>query len=203
MKNLLLLLLFIPFNCFAQELNDDGSITKVVNVEITADEIYSKINEWVAETYNSAEAVTKLNSKSKVITEGTNNVKLKYGKYNIEFKLKHTVSISIRDNKYKMDLAFGEVTSLGSGSVYDWSKFENEAITYGKKMTKGEYQEFLKTNLSNAYKGKKLEKQIKKVAVDGLDKIWGNYEYNCDSIDKMIKSFFNDIENKVSSSDDW
>ena len=177
MKKLLFVLLFVSFNCFAQELNDDGSITKVVNVEMSADEIYSKINEWVAETYNSTEAVTQLNSKSKVITKGTNNLTLKYGKYNIEYKLKHTVSISIRDNKYKMDLAFGEVTSLGSGSVFDWSSFEEQGISYGIKMTKDEYQELMKSNLSKSYKGKKLQKQIQKVAVDGLDEIWGKYEY--------------------------
>jgi len=203
MKKLIIVLLFFPFTCFAQELNDDGTITKVVNVEMSADDIYAKLNEWVAETYNSAEAVTQLNSKSKIITKGNSTLTLKINAKNIyDYRIKHTLSISIRDKKYKMDLSLGEITS-SAGFTYKLSEYAGQGLVYGKKLTKDQYQEHLKNELSKIHTGKKLQKRIQKIAVDDLDDRYSAYEHNCLSIDEMVNSFFNGIENKVKAEDDW
>ena len=204
MKKLLLVLLFVPFTCLAQELNDDGTITKVVNVEMSADGIYSKINEWVAETYNSAEAVTQLNSKTKIIIKGNSVLRLKSGGSEFDYRLKHTLSISIRDKKYKMDLSLGEITTTPvSYASIPWSEW---GIDYGKKMTKDQYLEWSKNQFSKSgiYKGKKLQRNIKKYVVDALDENYSGYEFNSNTFDKMVNSFFIDIENNVNAEeDDW
>jgi len=204
MKKLLLVLLFVPLLSFGQELNDDGSITKVVNVEMSADEIYSKINEWVAETYNSAEAVTQLNSKTKIIIKGNSVLRLKSGGSEVDYRLKHTISISIRDKKYKMDLSLGKVTSSAAANIS--MKVSDFWLTYGKKKTKDQYLEWSKNQFSKylSYKGKKLQRNIKKYVVDALDDNYSGYEFNSNTFDKMVNSFFIDIENKVNAEeDDW
>ena len=69
MKKLLTIIavLFITANAYAQEINEtNDGLTHVVNVELSQDEIYAKVNEWLAETYNSLPDVLKLDSKSNV-----------------------------------------------------------------------------------------------------------------------------------------
>ena len=77
MKKLLLILMFVPLVSFGQDVNKESNgWTKVFNVELSADEIYAKVNEWVAETYKNPEEVTKLNSKSKLIVGGNLTINL-------------------------------------------------------------------------------------------------------------------------------
>ena len=80
MKKLLTLIavLFISAPAYAQEINDtNDGLTHVVNVELSQDEIYAKVSEWLAETYNSLPDVLKLDSKSKVMVKGIINFDFK------------------------------------------------------------------------------------------------------------------------------
>ena len=51
MKKLLTIIavLFITANAYAQEINEtNDGLTHVVNVELSQDEIYAKVSEWLA-----------------------------------------------------------------------------------------------------------------------------------------------------------
>ena len=201
MKKLLLVLLIVPVVSFGQEINKESDgWTKVVNVELSADDIYTKVNEWVAETYKNPEKVTKLNSKSKVIVGGKLTLNLSSEGQSIAFWLDHTLSISIRDNKYKADLTLGDVTNK------QFSTMKLPASKYGlgyNKLTKDDYMALSKENIKAFYSGKKLEKNYQKFVVDKIDELYPEYETNYQSMMDIISSTYKNLEDKVNSSDDW
>ena len=201
MKKLLLLLLIVPLTCFTQVPNEDGVLTHVVNVELSQDEIYAKVNEWLAETYNSLPDVLKLDSKSKVMVKGIMKFSFKKRNLNLTPSAKHTLSISIRDNKYKADLQLEDLES--TGSVYKMYDYAGFGLGY-TKMSKTEFKEHLINNIKNAgYTGKKLEKNIKKYVTDRIDDRWSDYETNFQRLQNKTVGMLKSLEKKVTETDDW
>tara|TARA_B100001057_G_scaffold192570_1_gene193486 strand:- start:472 stop:1077 length:606 start_codon:yes stop_codon:yes gene_type:complete len=201
MKKLLLVLLFVPLVSFGQDVNKESNgWTKVFNVELSADEIYAKVNEWVAETYKNPEEVTKLNSKSKLIVGGNLTINLTSEGQSFAHWLDHTLSISIRDNKYKADLTLGDVTNK------QYPTMKLPASKYGLvyiKHNKEDYMAISKENLKAFYSGKKLEKNYQKFVVDKIDELYPTYEANYQNMMDEISSLYKSLEDKVDSSDDW
>ena len=67
----LLILLILPLFSFGQDLNKEANgYTEVIQVELTKDDLYQKLNEWVAVSYNSANEVIQLNTTEKIIIKG-------------------------------------------------------------------------------------------------------------------------------------
>jgi len=201
MKKLLLVLLFVPFTCFAQEINKESNgWTKVVNIEMSADDIYTKVNEWVAETYKNPDEVSKLNSKSKVIVGGNLSVNFLTQGQSIPYWLEHTVSISIRDNKFKIDVTVGNMMAQQFSTI----KTPASQVGFGyTKLSKEGYMEMSKESLKSIYSGKKLEKNYQKFVVDKIDTSYPEYESSYQNMVDKISSLYKSIEDKVNSSDDW
>ena len=201
MKKLLLILMFVPLVSFGQDVNKESNgWTKVFNVELSADEIYAKVNEWVAETYKNPEEVTKLNSNSKVIVGGKLTINLSSQGQSFDFWLDHTLSISIRDNKYKADLIIGDISSkLLPNIKYPASQ---SGLAYNK-FSKQDFMDVAKESLKTIYSGKKLEKNYQKFVVDMIDVSYPEYETNYQSMMDIISSLYKNLEDKVNSSEDW
>ena len=205
MKKLLTLLvvLFITAPAYAQDLNDtNDGLTHVVNVELSQDEIYAKVNEWLAETYNSLPDVLKLDSKSKVMVKGIMNFDFKKGNISLAMSANHTLSISIRDNKFKADLSIGDLKSKSLGTIHTLEKMGGFGLGYVKK-TKEEFKEHLINNLKEAYTGKKLEKKIKKYVTDRIDNRWADYEANYLHLENKTVGMLKSLETKITAKDDW
>lgn len=203
MKKLLTIIavLFITANAYAQEINEtNDGLTHIVNVELSQDEIYAKVNEWLAETYNSLPDVLKLDSKSKVMVKGIMNFSFKKRNLTLTPSAKHNLSISIRDNKYKADLKLEDLESMGSVyKLYDYAGF---GLGY-MKMSKTEFKEHLINNLKKAYTGKKLEKNIKKYVTDRIDNRWADYEANHLHLENKTFGMLKSLEIKITTQDDW
>ena len=101
-------MLLMTFSIYAQQINKDkNGVFLVVEVDLTKKEIYQKVNEWIAINYKSANDVIQLNTEDKVILKGNYLFQYQtFGEYErlIDFRLEHRLSISIKENKYKIDL---------------------------------------------------------------------------------------------------
>tara|TARA_B110000977_G_C10974140_1_gene453477 strand:- start:68 stop:688 length:621 start_codon:yes stop_codon:yes gene_type:complete len=206
MKNILTLIaiLFISAPAYAQEINDtNDGLTHVVNVELSQDEIYAKVSEWLAETYNSLPDVLKLDSKSKVMVKGIINFNFKKGNIPLAMSANHTLSISIRDNKFKADLSIGDLKSKSFGTILTLEKMGGFGLGYVKK-TKEEFKEHLINNLKDVgYSGKKLDKNVKKFVTDKLDERWADYESNYLHLENKTFGMLKSLEAKITTKDDW
>ena len=209
MKKYLFLLLFISLVSFGQELNktNDG-YTEVVDIELSKKEIYQKVNEWVALNYNSAKDVIQLNTEDKVIVKGNFTINFKVTKYVFTYRIHNTLTFSIRDNKYKIDLVPNSASSDGVGNV-DSSIFKqyisdviytkDEFLKYSSETAKESY-------LKLGYTEKKADKWVDKYVVNMIDDSYNLYITNKPLWDYEIASTFKSIKESISSSntdDDW
>ena len=117
MKKLKLLLLLLPIFGISQEFKN-GQFTKTVELKKSSDLIYQRAIEYVGETYQNPKEVIQLDTKTKVIFIG--NVDYSILADNgvlLEYYLKQRISISIRDNKFKIDLIFGNLIAKDSPEI--------------------------------------------------------------------------------------
>ena len=205
MKKLFLILLFIPIVSFGQNLNKESNgYTEVVEVKLSKKEIHQKINEWIAINYKSAQDVVQLNTEDKVIIKGNYSVNLKVDKYVFNYRIHNSLTFSIRENKYKIDLVPNRLSSDGVVTDIDISLLER--FFHSKPLTKDEYikaaQEAARITFRNmGYSEKKTEKWIEKVPIS-----YPNYLSNKSAWDSQIKSTFQSIKDYINSSnsdDDW
>ena len=205
MKKLILILLLIPLVSYGQDLNDESNgYTEVVDVKLSKKEIHQKINEWIAINYKSAQDVVQLNTEDKVIIKGNYSVNLKVDKYVFNYRIHNSLTFSIRENKYKIDLVPNRLSSDGVVTDIDISLLER--FFHSKPLTKDEYikaaQEAARITFRNmGYSEKKTEKWIEKVPIS-----YPNYLSNKSAWDSQIKSTFQSIKDYINSSnsdDDW
>jgi len=112
MKKLIVLLIFIPFFSFGQDLNKElNGYTEIVAVELSKQEIHQKINEWIAVNFKSANDVVQLNTENKVIVKGNFTCNFSFMKAVATYRVHNSLIISIRDNEYKIDLVPSSVSS--------------------------------------------------------------------------------------------
>jgi hypothetical protein len=217
MKKLIYLFLtvLITLSVSAQDINktNDG-YTEVVDVELTKKEIHQKINEWIAVNYKSANDVIQLNTEDKVIAKGNFLVNLIGGKYTFTYRINNTLSFSIRDNKYKIDLipTGGTTATTGVSSGVD---FGTDLFSYyitQKNLSKEEFsivsvEASIKGLLAAGYSEKKSKKMTNNYVVKKIDDLYEVYLKNKLVWDNDIKSTFQSIKDYVIKSnndnDDW
>jgi hypothetical protein len=205
MKKLILILLLIPLVSYGQDLNDESNgYTEVVDVKLSKKEIHQKINEWIAINYKSAKDVIHLNTEDKVIIRGNFLVNLKVDKYVVNYRIHNSLTFSIRENKYKIDLVPNRLSNDGVINDIDISLLER--FFHSKPLTE---DEFIKTAQEAAriafrsmgYSEQKTEKWLEKVPIS-----YPNYLSNKSAWDSQFTSTFQSIKDYVNNSnsdDDW
>jgi hypothetical protein len=208
MKKVLLLLVFIPLLTFGQKLNKDSNgYTEVVEVELTKQQIYQKAIEWVALNYKSANDVIQLNTEDKLVIKGNYTFTYPSGEAYI---IRNTTTISIRDNKYKIDLiptsAIIKATMKDALSTFIQQFFVDEASTFEL------YKPWHRNNVLKIYKNmgysekralkladKNITEEVQKESFESRQAIFSNWN-------NSIKSTFTSIKDYVAKSDsddDW
>ena len=124
-----------------------------------------------------------------------------FGFYNDYSQLRNTLSISIRDNKYKVDFSIDDLISKAFPDSKS-SLLDAWALGHGE-LNKEEFLENSKNELSKMYRGKKLEKNYQKYVVQKIDELYPDYESNYQSLIDEISSVYKSLEDKIKSSDDW
>lgn len=211
MKKLLFsLALLISFGCFAQKINkqNDG-YTQVVNIESTKKEIHEKLNEWIIANYKAEEEVVQLNTEDKIELTHDFNIPLKVNTFLYDYMVQSKLTISIRDNKYKIDLTPLNVTHL-SGN-YDAGLVVIREFLFNDVLSKDEYLPISVNNLkealiNNGQSEEKARRYVQKTAAKLLEKSYANHKDNKPVWDKKITSTFQNIKDYVSQSvndDDW
>jgi Domain of unknown function (DUF4468) with TBP-like fold len=110
MKNLIAFLFFVGISFYSYSQDKlmeilplkDGIVTysSVIPVnETPKDELYSRAKKWFASTYKSSNDVIQLDDKEKGEILGKGNFKIVY--YAREPIVSHTVTISVKDNRFK------------------------------------------------------------------------------------------------------
>jgi len=212
MKKLVYLFLtvLITLSVSAQDINktNDG-YTEVVDVELTKKEIHQKINEWIAVNYKSANDVIQLNTEDKVIAKGNFLVYFDVNKYNFAYRINNTLSFSIRDNKYKIDLipTGGTTATTGVSSGVDVGTELFSSYITQKNLSKEEFsivsvEASMKAFLAMGYSEKKSKKMVDKWVVKKIGGLHKTYLKNKPVWDNEIKSTFQSIKDYVIKSDD-
>ena len=210
MKKQLLLFTFLLLTTlmFSQQLVESGkSYSEVVETELTKDDIYQKLKEWISLTYNSAKDVIQLDTKEKLITKGNTIVNYVSGEYNVKYRISFTLILSIRDNKYKIDFTPTKVSSDLMPTTYiDTGVYEllmsNEVISKEDYMVSAK-EMALKTYKNYGWSDKKSKKMLKKYNKE-LVKGYDSYKLNKQSFEKEIKNLYTSIKNTVNKKDkDW
>jgi hypothetical protein len=210
MKKQLFLLSFIFLNSliFSQQLIDSGEgYSEVVAVEMNKDEIYNSLKEWISVAYKSANEVIQLDIKEKLVAKGNTDVNMMFGEYNSKFKLYFTLILSIKDNKYKIDLTPTKIrseltpsTSLDSGTykilmTNEVMSQENYLVIF-KKIA-------LRTYKDMGFSNKKSQRMLKK-SNETLVKGYDSYKLNKIVFEEKIKSIYDSIKNAINKKDeDW
>jgi len=200
MKKLILLSVYLIFTCYleihSQELNKDGNgYTKVIQTKLSTKTVYQKVNEWIVENYNSAKNVLQLNSEDKVILKGNYKVTFTSGKYSFPYTVHNSLSISIRENRYKIDLIPSKIT-------YELNELDSSVLSLylNPQLDIDSFMARVKKNLKNlGYTDKKINKLITKMK-DGQ---YDDYLLNKKNWDNTISSTIKSISDYVENTDDW
>ena len=116
MKKLLFMsVMLFTLISYSQMLNKEkNGYTKVINTELSKKEIYQKLNEWIATNYKSAKDVIQLNTEEKIITKGNFSVTFNVSKYVFIYSINNSLTFSIREKKFKIDLIPNSMSYNGS-----------------------------------------------------------------------------------------
>jgi hypothetical protein len=206
MKKLILLLIMIlsTISINAQLKNENVVHSEVIEVELSKKNIYQKINEWIAVNYKSAKDVIQLNTEDKIIIKG-NYIQIIL---NNSFRIHHSLTFSIRDNKYKIDLIPNDITTSA------FKLLDNQAqqildVYAPEKLDRDAYNKiFIKNNVtvfkSIGWSDKKIKRKFLDKPLD--EKFFNEYLENKSNWDKSIEATFQSIKSYISqsnSSDDW
>lgn len=211
MKKLLLLIL-IPLNLSAQQINGT-KISQVFNLEgVSAAELHNKINFAIANIFNSANDVIQLNDSQnkKFIVKAVASIPVKnayksmYPKvstipsiYNYDHPI--TLNIASRDGRYKITLNYGIATFLTNGTIQESTQeplmeFADEYVTSLVEAAKLEFEQ-------PAYKI--VGKKKKQAMLDAIPK--SAYAYRDALIEygiSLLKKINGEV-NSASKEDDW
>jgi len=207
MRNLIIALL-ITFKGYSQLVNktNDG-YTEVIEVELSKKEIHQKLNEWIAVNYKSANAVVQLNTEDKLIVKGNFTLNFTTMEFTFLYRINNTLSFSIRNNKYKIDIVPTGVSY--KGVVLTDISFLSQYIK-SKLLSKDEFL-VINNNLarksfaSMGYSEKKIEKSMKTLSRYNKTP-YGDYLKNKPNWDNAINSTFKSIKdylNKSKTEEDW
>ena len=212
MKKLLLVLLFLPFNLFAQEIKGT-QMSQVFNVEeVSASDLHSRINVAIANIFNSANDVIQLNDQqnNKFIIKGIASVavenvyKAMYPRisvipsiYNYDHPI--TLNIASRDGRYKVTLKYGKATFMTNGIKQE---SPNEPLM---DFTEEYVNSQLETSkqLFNKPEYRIIGKKKRQAMLDAIPKSLYAYRDGLIEYGTLLLQRINDEVNSVSESDDW
>lgn len=219
-----LLTLYTPI-LNAQDFKFDGdTMTVVFESNLNMEKLHSTVFSAIANIYNSANDVVQMNdtNNGKIIVKGRHNLKMTnfqnkatYSKEVVEMipeyldiDVEHTLSIYIKDSKYKLKLVTGQAYSnymgqrlpIPSTYVYNFDYPSAQDIVNAKKR----YTE----SLSLLYKKRKLEKLIQKEeTIEYIESMESNMHTNINEFRGAAKLLALDISAKVinesNQDDDW
>ena len=212
MKNIFTyILVLVSLVSNAQVFNTNtSSHSEVVSVKQSKKELHQKLTEWIAINYKSAQDVIQLNTESKIIAKGNYTFGLKHKTFTPVFRIHNTLSFSIKENKYKIDLTNNKVTSdvtkvSDDTSLHFLSLYSREKILskeeYIKKLSDFNLQYSLKAGLSK----KKATKNFNKYVLKTIDEDYSDYLINFEIWNKEINNLFNKIKKYITTSteEDW
>ncbi len=210
MKKLILILLFIPLVSFGQLVNDDSTgYSNVYEVEMSKKEIHQKLNEWIGFTYNSANDVVQLNTEDKIIVKGSVPINFEFYKRVFEIGVRHTLSFSIRDNKYKIDFIPNSAYQTINGKDLMNSNFLNKFIRKEPLLNDNIFyaiqvqaikEELLKSGLG--YNEKNATKAADRRTKKDIQIMYRRYANNQRTWNNSMKILFENIANYINSKDD-
>ena len=210
-------MLLMTFSIYAQQINKDkNGVFLVVEVDLTKKEIYQKVNEWIAINYKSANDVIQLNTEDKVILKGNYLFQYQtFGEYErlIDFRLEHRLSISIKENKYKIDLIPLNSAYIDEELIKIHQFKNNTALVeplYHIEMSKEDFDNpklnpFVRVFIESTFYSE--EDAIKYVADNPILFSYEGYRKNKRFFDLAINKYtFNSLKNYISNKstdDDW
>jgi hypothetical protein len=141
MKNFSLTVLFL-LSCFFSFSQEAKSFEKIILVDsINKASIFISINEWFAKTYNSANDVIQINDKEEGIIIGNGIIIYNYGKVSYscsEGSLKYSIKVSVKNNKYKIELSnFIHTVNIGNNLKCQLGLINNSDLYSTSGMYKG------------------------------------------------------------------
>ena len=172
-KYLFLFFILASFPVFSQSYDKEiNGKTLVINVDsLKTQEIQSKVLAWVALNYKSANDVIQLNSRDKIIVKGNFEIdsnkpfpdlfskKVYYVPAHIVFD--HTLIVSIKDNKCKVDISFPEKVKMLNHLNTDWFFIINEYTLLNEFTIENQYETARKNfNVQNNNNKKKVDKKL-------------------------------------------
>lgn len=221
MKNILFILFFVYSFSFSQTLNsDENGYYKIIKVDsLSKEQIHNKAKEWVVLNYTSANDVIQLDSKDKLIVKGV----LKVNYFQFEHIYKHTLIISFKENRFKIELILNSMNTSFSAisiDVYDgylsvdkekiFKKFNSDPKLKEGYLKKSYVIGSIKAGVSEKKALKRWEKNkeiVMKTIPQTIDDVdMKPFLENSRIIKKKALSIFYSIEsyfNKKSSEDKW
>jgi len=172
-KYLYLFFFIVGSSVFSQSYNAEiNGKTLIINVDsLKAKEIQSKVLAWVALNYKSANDVIQLNSQDKIIVKGNLAIdsnkpfpelfskKIYYVPSHIVFD--HTLIVSIKDNKCKVDISFPEKVKMLNHLNTDWFFVINEYSLLNEFTIENQYETSTKNfNIQNNNNKKEVDKKL-------------------------------------------
>lgn len=220
MKKLFIFILLITAslqNSYSQKTTvEEKRVTAVFSCDtLKKDDIFSRINKWIALNYNSANNVIQMSDKQAgtIVVKGINSVtynnptksaypKSKYVPSTYELSLNHTIEINVKDGRFRTKYSINGINNPSS-NIPSLSKL-NQLFFNGINL-KGtdekyvnEYKEFIKELYKGTLIGKKKRKKI-------FDAIPGTFESINTSLLSNIQlthlSIYASVMNK--EQDDW
>lgn len=172
-KYLFLFCVLVGSSVFSQAYNAEiNGKTLVINVDsLKTQEIQSKVLAWIALNYKSANDVIQLNSQDKIIVKGNFSIdsnkpfpelfskKIYYVPAHIVFE--HTLIVSIKDNKCKIDISFPEKVKMLNHLNTDWFFLINEYSLLNEFTIENQYETSTKNfNTQNTNNKKKVDRKL-------------------------------------------
>lgn len=188
--------LIISQNVFCQ-LNFDSTKKELIYSEVvqspnnSSNQIYLNINEWFAKTYNSSNNVIQLNDKEsgKIIGKGGFTISPIHKWGNIKtpqtFFVNYTLTIQIRDGKYKYEFSNITVRVTQENAPFSIETYYN--------INKEKLREEVAKSIKN-------EKQLEKLVESTYNFQNEIFKLSDENILSIIKSIKN---NTVTKKDDW
>lgn len=128
MKNMLFLILFLPLLSIAQEYSEVVEVTGK-----SADQLYSKANEWFALTFKSAKDVIQLNdpTEKKIIGKGIKRIQYLIGRYKTSLDMNFTLMVQFKDGKFKYNIQSTEFYPLIGSEKYTYEMIKERTTVEG------------------------------------------------------------------------
>jgi len=215
-KKLIIILLFIPLVNFAQTINkDNNGYSEVYEVELSKKEIHKKVLLWIGLNYTPKnDGVPSIinSSEDKIILEGSIPIDFEFYYKSFEIGIRHTLSISFKENKYKIDFIPISAYQTNNDSELRDSNFikrflrekpfnNNEEFLFVQTIAIKE--ELLKSGLG--YNEKNATRAANRRASKKINEAYSRYLNNQENWNSSVKNLFKDINEYINAwgDEDW